>query len=87
MEKRIGRIPKNQAPSLVLRLVTEYFDGYGAKAAEHFGVTRQAVNAWVKRGWMPARYALKASEATNGAITVEQFMEEYLKPSAGKVGL
>lgn len=67
-----------QAPSLVSRLITEFFGGSQSAASRHFNTTRQAVHAWVQRGFLPASRVFEAEKSTDGQITAEQFMDEFI---------
>ena len=67
-----------QAPSLVSRLITEFFGGSQSNVARHFKTTRQAVHAWVQRGFLPASRVFEAEKATAGQITAEEFMDEFI---------
>lgn len=85
-EKRIGRpAHSSNTSTLVWKLINDHFGGYCNKAAEHFGVSRQAVNAWVHRGWIPPIHALMASVASGQSITTEQFLQEYMQHLHSKV--
>jgi hypothetical protein len=73
-----------QAPSLVSRLITEFFGGSQSNASRHFKTTRQAVHAWVQRGFLPASRVFDAQSATGGLITAEQFMDEFISKNPNR---
>lgn len=64
--------------SLVRRLVMEFCDGNQAEAARRFNASRQQVQLWVMRGFLPAFRVFEAEKITGGQITAEQFMDEFI---------
>jgi DNA-binding transcriptional regulator YdaS (Cro superfamily) len=64
--------------SLVRQLVLGYCDGNQAEAARRFNVSRQQMQLWVSRGFLPAARVFEAEKITGGQITAEQFMDEFI---------
>jgi hypothetical protein len=73
-EKLLQSHPK----SLVRRLILEFCDGSQAEAARRFNASRQQVQFWVVRGFLPACRVFEAAKITGGQITAEQFMDEFV---------
>jgi hypothetical protein len=64
--------------SLVRRLILEFCDGTQAEAARRFNASRQQVQLWVMRGFLPAFRVFEAEKIACGQITAEQFMDEFI---------
>jgi hypothetical protein len=65
--------------SLIRQLVLGYCDGNQAEAARRFNVSRQQMQLWVSRGFLPASRVFDAQQIACGQITAEQFMTEFIR--------
>lgn len=78
------KLLQSHPKSLVRRLILEFCDGNQAEAARRFNVSRQQVQLWVLRGFLPAARVFEAEKIACGQITADQFMDEFIAKNVEK---